>query len=105
MEVSHQFERFQAVLLHIGIDDTDSLSGGCTTYIAARLIDVLNGLGARFVDYPNLLRLNPNVPWKTRGNGSICLRVEVNQSREEKLHRMILELVESYADFHCDHTN
>ncbi|MBQ03955.1 hypothetical protein CL673_04485 [Candidatus Bathyarchaeota archaeon] len=105
MEVSHQFERFQAVLLHIGIDDTDSLSGGCTTYIAARLIDVLNGLGARFVDYPNLLRLNPNVPWKTRGNGSICLRVEINQSREEKLHRMILELVESYADFHCDHTN
>ena len=93
------------MLLHIGFDDTDSPSGGCTTYIAARLVDVLSGLGARFVDYPNLLRLNPNVPWKTRGNGAVCLRVEIDKSREEEAHRSVLELVESYADFDCENTN
>ena len=93
------------MLLHIGFDDTDSPSGGCTTYIAARLVDVLSGLGARFVDYPNLLRLNPNVPWKTRGNGAVCLRVEIDKSREEEAHRSVLKLVESYSDFDCENTN
>ena len=57
------------MLLHIGLDDTDSPEGGCTTYIGARLVEELDALGVRFTDYPNLLRLNPNVPWKTRGNG------------------------------------
>ncbi len=93
------------MLLHIGFDDTDSPSGGCTTYIAALLVDVLRGLGARFVDYPNLLRLNPNVPWKTRGNGAVCLRVEIDKSREEEAHRCVLKLVESYSDFDCENTN
>ena len=93
------------MLLHIGFDDTDSPSGGCTTYIAARLIDVLSGLGARFVDYPNLLRLNPNVPWKTRGNGAVCLRVEIDKIREADIRKSVLRLVESYADFDCDNTN
>jgi tRNA(Ile2)-agmatinylcytidine synthase len=93
------------VLLHIGFDDTDSPSGGCTTYLAALLVDVLSGLGARFVDYPNLLRLNPNVPWKTRGNGAVCLRVEIDESREEEAHRSVLNLVESYSYFDCENTN
>jgi tRNA(Ile2)-agmatinylcytidine synthase len=93
------------VLLHIGFDDTDSPSGGCTTYIAARLVDVLSDLGARFVDYPNLLRLNPNVPWKTRGNGAVCLRVEIDKTREADARKSVLKLVESYADFDCDNTN
>lgn len=83
------------MLLHIGFDDTDSPSGGCTTYIAARLVDVLSGLGARFVDYPNLLRLNPNVPWKTRGNGAVCLRVEIDKTCEEDVRKSVLKLVES----------
>ncbi|MDH5495599.1 MAG: DNA-binding protein, partial [Candidatus Bathyarchaeota archaeon] len=62
------------VVLHIGFDDTDSPRGGCTTYIAALLVEKLQKLGATFNDYPNLIRLNPNVPWKTRGNGALCLR-------------------------------
>jgi len=27
------------------------------------------------IGYPRLVRLNPNVPWKTRGNGALCIRV------------------------------
>ncbi|MCK4443074.1 MAG: DUF1743 domain-containing protein, partial [Thermoplasmata archaeon] len=26
------------------------------------------------IGFPRLVRLNPNIPWKTRGNGAICLR-------------------------------
>jgi tRNA(Ile2)-agmatinylcytidine synthase len=35
-------------------------------------------MGAQLVDYPLLVRLNPNIPWKTRGNGAVCLRAEVS---------------------------
>lgn len=63
-------------LLHIGIDDTDSLNGRCTTHIAYKIVShILQNKLADFVDYPLLIRLNPNVPWKTRGNGAVCLRL------------------------------
>ncbi|WP_455284279.1 hypothetical protein, partial [[Eubacterium] cellulosolvens] len=68
--------------IHIGIDDTDSLAGGCTTRIAADLVFSLAKKGATFLDHPNLIRLNPNVPWKTRGNGAVCLRIESDISSE-----------------------
>lgn len=91
--------------LHIGIDDTDSPEGGCTTYVAALLVEQLETIGCRFIDYPNLLRLNPNAPWKTRGNGSICLRVEASNSVEAGVKKTVIESVENYAEFQCDNTN
>jgi len=93
------------LLLHIGIDDTDSPEGGCTTYIAALLIDQLETLGCQFVDYPNLLRLNPNAPWKTRGNGAICLRVNAPDAAEAEIKQIVLCAIESQAEFDCDNTN
>lgn len=27
------------------------------------------------IGYPRLVRLNPNIPWKTRGNGALCLHI------------------------------
>jgi tRNA(Ile2)-agmatinylcytidine synthase len=27
------------------------------------------------IGYPRLVRLNPNIPWKTRGNGALCVHV------------------------------
>lgn len=62
-------------LLRIGMDDTDSVRGMCTTYIGFRLAAELRRTGARFADYPRLVRLNPNVPWKTRGNGAVGMSV------------------------------
>ena len=55
--------------LHIGMDDTDSARGMCTTFLAYVIVDGLLARGAAFLDYPRLVRLNPNIPWKTRGNG------------------------------------
>ncbi len=83
-------------IFHLGLDDTDSLKMGCTTYIAALLIDKLQN-GSTFVDYPNLIRLNPNIPWKSRGNAAICLRFESDCEAEELLE-IAEEFVEEYRD-------
>jgi tRNA(Ile2)-agmatinylcytidine synthase len=85
--------------LHIGIDDTDSPNNGCTTYIAALLVERLTKLGAEFVDYPNLVRLNPNVPWKTRGNGALCLRIRCEDSMVENIKETVLAHIEEHSDF------
>jgi tRNA(Ile2)-agmatinylcytidine synthase len=83
------------VRIHLGIDDTDSLAGGCTTRIAASLVRTLDSKGAVFLDYPNLIRLNPNVPWKTRGNGAVCLRIESELDAEEVLELAAEEIERS----------
>ena len=93
------------MLLHIGVDDTDSPTGGCTTYIAALIVEELLKLGCKFVDYPIILRLNPNAPWKTRGNGAICLRVEFQSDNESDIKRSVIDKVESQSEFQCDNTN
>ncbi len=88
-------------MLRIGIDDTDSLRGGCTTYIAALLKDAL----AKYSKATTLrlVRLNPNAPWKTRGNGSVLLEVETEKESEVK--ELVLRVVEEYSMIGDDNTN
>jgi tRNA(Ile2)-agmatinylcytidine synthase len=71
---------------------------GCTTYIAALLVEELSTIG-RFLDYPNLIRLNPNIPWKTRGNGAVCLRLRVVDEHLDDALRIVVDTVNSHADF------
>ena len=70
-------------MLHIGIDDTDSLGGGCTTWLITEIISELSELD--LVDFPRLVRLNPNVPWKTRGNGALSLVFGKGIGSKEKI--------------------
>lgn len=84
--------------LHIGLDDTDSTRKGCTTYIAALLVEKLTKIGATFTDYPGLVRLNPNVPWKTRGNGSLCLRINYDEESERSIKETVISEVEEHSD-------
>ncbi len=60
--------------LLVGIDDTDSSRGWCTTYLAHRIATDVPAV--EVLPYPRLVRLNPNVPFKTRGNAAVCLEVE-----------------------------
>jgi tRNA(Ile2)-agmatinylcytidine synthase len=53
----------------------------------ALLVERLLALGAEFIDYPNLIRLNPNAPWKTRGNGAVSLRIQCPPEVVVKLMR------------------
>ena len=84
--------------MHIGFDDTDSTRQGCTTYVAALLLEELEKMGATFLDYPSLIRLNPNVPWKTRGNGALCLRIEYASEIEDQIKDCTIRLVEENSD-------
>jgi tRNA(Ile2)-agmatinylcytidine synthase len=90
--------------IHIGFDDTDSPRKGCTTYIAALLVEKLHKLGAQFTDYPNLIRLNPNVPWKTRGNGALCLRIKCDEDIVDEVKEIVIDTVEENADLECKGT-
>ena len=69
-------------ILHIGFDDTDSRFGRCTTHLAFKLVSCLNKKDVKFLDYPLLIRLNPNIPWKTRGNGAVCLRIMMTKDND-----------------------
>ena len=83
-------------VLHIGFDDTDSPSGMCTTFLAYKMAGMLRRDGAEFLDFPRLVRLNPNIPWKTRGNGAVSLRVRTGSP--ERVKRRARELVSRYSD-------
>ncbi|MEN3056121.1 MAG: tRNA(Ile)(2)-agmatinylcytidine synthase [Candidatus Methanosuratincola petrocarbonis] len=81
---------------HLGIDDTDSLKRGCTTYVGALLVERLLPQAA-FIDFPNLIRLNPNIPWKSRGNAAICLRISTQRDCD-----YLLELAEEVVEENRD---
>jgi tRNA(Ile2)-agmatinylcytidine synthase len=87
--------------MRIGIDDTDSPAGMCTTYLGALLARKLSRAGM-LVREARLVRLNPNVLYKTRGNAAICLDV---QGKSEEIFSIARGLVEDYADFSCENTN
>ncbi len=80
--------------LHIGIDDTDSRKGGCTTYIGALLVDEFSQQEIKFTDYPNIIRLNPNIPFKTRGNAAVALRIEIPDATYEMVREIVIRTVE-----------
>ncbi|MGD0588376.1 MAG: tRNA(Ile)(2)-agmatinylcytidine synthase [Thermoplasmata archaeon] len=58
----------------VGIDDTDSPQGGCTTWVLTELLALAREVGVDLIGEPRLVRLNPNIPWKTRGNAALAAR-------------------------------
>ena len=87
--------------MRIGIDDTDSPEGMCTTYLGAVLLRRLQNAGMT-VGEARLIRLNPNVIYKTRGNAAICLDVSGDQ---EDAFRIACQTVDELADLPCENTN
>ncbi|MDD1687368.1 tRNA(Ile)(2)-agmatinylcytidine synthase [Methanoregula sp.] len=85
----------------IGIDDTDSPQGMCTTYLGAVLARRLIHEHMQ-VRESRLVRLNPNVTFKTRGNAAIMLTAE---GEPDRAFTIACDLVEELADFSCENTN
>ena len=83
-------------ILHIGMDDTDSPKGMCTTFLAYKLIDRLKKENVDFLDFPNLIRFNPNIPWKTRGNGAVSIKIST--SNPTKIKNLVKQYVKQYSD-------
>ncbi len=60
----------------IGLDDTDSREQGmCTTYLAARVAEHIRDAGGK-VERLVLVRLNPAIEHKTRGNAALCIHTD-----------------------------
>lgn len=71
-------------IFHIGFDDTDSTDGSCTTFLCYNLVKrLVSSRKVKLLDYPNLIRLNPNVPWKTRGNAALSIRLSTTLERKK----------------------
>ncbi len=85
----------------IGIDDTDSATGMCTTYIGAVLVRRLQRAGIHVAD-ARLVRLNPNVIHKTRGNAAVCIEAEGDIATA---FRLACACVEELAEFDAVDTN
>ena len=85
-----------STVIHIGIDDTDSPKGMCTTFLAYKIVKFLEKNKVQFVDYPSLIRFNPNIPWKTRGNGAV--RLSIKTSSPKKIKNKITKFVDDYSE-------
>jgi Predicted DNA-binding protein containing a Zn-ribbon domain len=85
-------------ILHVGIDDTDSKKGMCTTYLTAVILDELDKLNIKPIDFPKLIRLNPNCPYKTRGNAALSFSLQIDDEMVNMIKKLVLENVERYAD-------
>jgi tRNA(Ile2)-agmatinylcytidine synthase len=69
----------------IAVDDTDSRERGmCTTYVAARLAERVRESGGT-VDRTVLMRLNPAVEHKTRGNAALAVHCDLAADRALEL--------------------
>lgn len=82
--------------LHIGFDDTDSPKGMCTTFLAYKTAGMLLKKGDMFLDFPRLVRFNPNIPWKTRGNGAVSMKISTDNP--DRVKEVVRDAVTRYSD-------
>lgn len=107
------------------------MSGGCTTYVVRSIIQKIIQ-DYEIIGYPRLVRLNPNVPWKTRGNGALCfcvgntgrgikriigmingknlfcsstLHIDLDENQQQHLTTIVQEAVETLARVDDENTN
>ncbi|QLG64079.1 tRNA(Ile)(2)-agmatinylcytidine synthase [Halorarum salinum] len=86
----------------IGLDDTDSRTEGmCSTYLAALVAEAVAAAGGT-VDRLVLVRLNPAVEHKTRGNAALAVHADVDADRA---FDVAAGLVEEYAVDEDPHTS
>ncbi|MDH3795140.1 MAG: tRNA(Ile)(2)-agmatinylcytidine synthase [Nitrosopumilus sp.] len=83
-------------VLNVGFDDTDSSKGMCTTFLAYKIVNLLHKQKTEFLDFPRLIRFNPNIPWKTRGNGAVSIKIKTKNP--SKVKNQIKNLVSKYSD-------
>ena len=79
----------------LAIDDADTPWGGCTTHALFLTLQDLDGI-VELTDYPLLVRLDPAVPRKTRGNAALVLR-GYSSLPVERLAELVWDRLDSYA--------
>jgi len=69
----------------VAADDTDSMRGNCTTFLASEIINAVTSNGWDLIGFPRLVRLNPAIPWKTRGNGALVMEFGKGTGSKKKI--------------------
>lgn len=87
----------------IGMDDTDSPNGMCTTYLAVLAIEELQKAGVEIIGFPRLIRLNPTIPYKTRGNGAVSFLVDTPNL--EIVMEIMDFIIQEYSELDHENTN
>lgn len=89
---------------YIGIDDTDSPDGMCTTFLASSILNEFERSNIKIIDYPRLIRLNPFARFKTRGNGGVSFKLDIDEDTD-LAKEIVLGYVRELSMFDCDNTN
>lgn len=92
-------------LVQIGMDDIDSPDSGCTTHFASIIVEKLSEWNVEWTDYPNLIRLNPGIPYRTRGNGAVALRFSIDHKYVDSIIPMIKGFIHDYVEKDYPNTN
>lgn len=86
----------------VGMDDTDSPDGMCTTYLALLTIEELEKEDFEIKGFPRLIRLNPTIPFKTRGNGAVSFLVE---GELDTIIKIADRMIRQNSQLHHEKTN
>ena len=92
---------------HIAIDDTDSLEGMCTTFLGAIIFFRLNKEFPNiiFSGFPEIIRLNPNIPFKTKGNGAVAIRGIIDPLKIEWQQKIVIAIFNEFIELQNRDTN
>jgi tRNA(Ile2)-agmatinylcytidine synthase len=67
----------------------------CTTFLAYKIVEYLKKEQVQFLDYPYLIRFNPNIPWKTRGNGAVAIKIKTK--KVDTIKKNITDFIRRYS--------
>jgi tRNA(Ile2)-agmatinylcytidine synthase len=75
----------------------------CTTYLAVLCIEEFESSGIEVLGFPRLIRLNPTIPFKTRGNGAVSFLVQTDDV--EEVYGIVDGIISEYSELSHDNTN
>lgn len=78
----------------VAVDDTDSKEGMCTTFL---LTEIIRRSDLDVIGYPRLVRLNPAIKYKTRGNGALAVNLGRGSGKSRKIGSIEGKEIWSYA--------
>ncbi|MCW6168231.1 MAG: tRNA(Ile)(2)-agmatinylcytidine synthase [Thermoplasmatales archaeon] len=79
--------------MFLAIDDTDSPKNMCTTFV---LTEIIHETGMDIIGMPRLVRLNPTIPFKTRGNASLAVQLGKGIGEKRKIGNILGKDIFSY---------
>ncbi len=79
--------------MYVAIDDTDSQDRMCTTYL---IYEIVSRGKYDVIGDPELVRLNPNIGYKTRGNGALNINLGKGVGRKSIIGKIGGKFIYSY---------